>query len=159
MDKECVLEKVLEKSDAKKEVLRYRMRIFSHVIKVLMFGRNCYPYEHWCNEISTWLTHIQSIRLSQNKTKNIKYEYLHEWFYDDLFKKNNYVQILEDVMYQEEEYNPIGFTELKKDQKSVMQIINNILIAISVNLYSKNKLKAELDQWINQHGIVESIGD
>ena len=129
-------------------------QILDHILKALMFGRKCQDYEHWCQEIFNWLNGIQRLKLKQNN-KNIPFKYLERWACDEIFEEEHYERDLSNVMYQEEAYNPIGYSELKKDFIGVQTLYKTLLRKVSEGKFDKNVLKQELDNWIESHEIIE----
>ena len=58
----------------------YSELIFEHIIKILVYGNTSNNLDHWIIEISTWLTHISSMKI-KTKTGKLKAQE----YYDLLF--------------------------------------------------------------------------
>lgn len=157
LTEEILKEQARNRKDAEDMVTDISPILFKHILKCLMFGKNCESYEHWAQEVSTWLEGIQSIKLKNNK--RIPYKDLVNWACDEWLDEGSYNNDLINVMYDEEAYNPIGYTELKNNYMEIVQSYKQLLKDISDGVYNKLVLKNWLDKWLNKHEILEAKGD
>lgn len=148
-------EEAMKRDEAETLISALSPQVCEHLMKCLMFGKNCQDYEHWAREIHGWLNSIQMIKLKQLSGKPSLKD-LCNWACDEWLDENAYNNELINVMYDNEVYNPIGYTELKNNYKEFITFYKKILKEVSQKTYNAMVLKKHLDIWLKKHDITES---
>ncbi len=78
----------------------YSELIFEHLIKILVYGNTSNNLDHWITEISTWLTHISSMKI-KTKTGKLKAQEYYDLLFGSIGEDENDIAVMLKFMQTE----------------------------------------------------------